>query len=470
MASRNGRGHSAAIKLKDMPMSVETETATAAESASRQVTMTLEEALAYGVKRHQAGDLDQAETIYDAVLQRHPERVDVLNYLGILKHQRGDLEAALGLMRRVVERTPAADGVWNNMGNVLLALERDEEASEAFTRSIELVETPQVWANLARAWRRRGALDRSERASRRALEMAPGHGPAMHNLALSLLAQRRADEGVAAALQAMQLLPEHEQRREVYVRLLLVVGERERAAVILRAWLAQDPDSPYVAHQLVACTGAAPPERASDAYVETVFDSFADTFDHKLASLKYCAPARVVEALAAVLPAPARQFAIADLGCGTGLCGPLLQPWAHRLTGCDLSAAMMARAQALGVYDELQKAELTAFLDAHSEAFDVIVSADTLIYFGALQRVACAMRHALRAGGRIAFSLEAMAPSESGGDYVLRASGRYAHPESYVRRVLEAAGLQVDAMVGAVLRQEALEPVQGWVVTASRAA
>ena len=62
-----------------------------------------------------------------------------------------------------------------------------------------------------------------------------------------------------------------------------------------------------------------------------------------------------------------------------------------------------------------------------------------------------------------------MAPPESG-DYVLRASGRYAHPEPYVRRVLEAAGLQVDAIVGAVLRQEALAPVQGWVVTASRAA
>jgi hypothetical protein len=31
-----------------------------------------------------------------------------------------------------------------------------------------------------------------------------------------------------------------------------------------------------------------------------------------------------------------------------------------------------------------------------------------------------------------------------------------------------AAGLQVDAMVGAVLREEAMAPVQCWVVTASR--
>ena len=454
-----------------MPMSVETNSAAAANAAPapRQVTMTLEEALAFAIQRHQAGDLDQAEPIYDLVLQRHPARLDVLNYLGILRHQRGDLEGALALMQRLVDQAPESDGVWNNIGNVFLALGRDEEAAAAFTRSIELVESPQVWSNLARAWRRRGALEQSERACRRALEMAPDHGPALHNLALVLLVQRRYEEGVATALQAMQLLPEHEQRRSVYVRLLLVAQERERAAVILRAWQAQEPDSPYVAHQLVACTGAAAPDRASDAYVSTLFDSFANTFDNKLASLGYCAPARVVEALAAVLPTPARQFAIADLGCGTGLCGPLLRPWARHLVGCDLSAAMMERAQALDVYDDLQKAELTAFLASHPAAFDVIVSADTFVYFGDLQGAAHAMARALRAGGRIAFSLEAMAPSESAGDFVLRPSGRYAHPEPYVRRVFAAAGLRVDAMVGAVLRQEAMAPVQGWVVTASRA-
>ena len=345
--------------------------------------MTLEDALAFAVQRHQAGDLDQAEPIYDLVLQHHPARLDVLNYLGILRHQRGDLEGALALMQRLVDQAPEADGVWNNIGNVFLALGRDEVAAAAFTRSIELVESPQVWSILARAWRRRGALEQSERACRRALELAPEHGPATHNLALALLAQRQTRRsGVASALKAMQLLPEHEQRRSVYVRLLLVADERERAAVILRAWQAQEPDSPYVAHQLAACTGEAAPERASDAYVETLFDSFANTFDNKLASLAYCAPARVVEALAAVLPPPARQLAIADLGCGTGLCGPLLQPWARRLVGCDLSAAMMERARALGVYDELQKAELTAFLDAHPDAFDVVVSADTFVYFG----------------------------------------------------------------------------------------
>ena len=180
------------------------------------------------MQRHQAGNLDQAETIYAAVLQRQPERADVLNYMGILKHQRGDLAAAAALMRRIVELKPDADGVWNNLGNVLLDLDRDEEAADAFTRSIELVESPNVWANLARAWRRRGALDRSERVCRRALALQPDHGPAMHNLALALLAQRRIEEGVATALQRHAAAAAPRARRQLYARLLLQAGERSR--------------------------------------------------------------------------------------------------------------------------------------------------------------------------------------------------------------------------------------------------
>ena len=452
-------------------MSAETGTTTAAEPGARQVTMTLEEALAYGVRQHKAGDLDQAEAIYAAVLQRHPERTDVLNWLGILKHQRGDLEGALALMRHVVELTPDADGVWNNIGNVLLELDRDEEAAEAFTRSLELVETPQVWANLARAWRRRGALDRSERVCRRALELQPDNGAAMHNLALALIAQHRLDEGVDAALKASELLPRHEQRNSLYARMVLLMGldARAQAATILRAWLEREPDNAYAAHQLAACTGDATPERASDAYVESVFDTFAETFDSTLTRLKYRAPEFVADALSRALPPPARQFDVVDVGCGTGMCGPLLRPWARRLVGCDLSAGMMERARQRDVYDDLQKAELTAFLDANPEAFDVVVSADTFIYFGALEGVARAMRRALRAGGHAAFSAEALQAPEPG-EHVLRTTGRYAHSADYLRRVFGEAGLPVVEIVEVVLREEGAVPVPGWVVTARREA
>jgi SAM-dependent methyltransferase len=44
---------------------------------------------------------------------------------------------------------------------------------------------------------------------------------------------------------------------------------------------------------------------------------------------------------------------VLELGCGTGLCAALFRPAAARLVGVDVSARMLERARARGLYDEL---------------------------------------------------------------------------------------------------------------------
>ena len=63
------------------------------------------------------------------------------------------------------------------------------------------------------------------------------------------------------------------------------------------------------------------------------------------------------------------------------------------------------------------------------------------------------------------FTLEALA--EPGCDYKLQVHGRYAHSSDYVESALANAGLQVESFEKSVLRQELIEPVQGWVVVAT---
>ena len=52
---------------------------------------------------------------------------------------------------------------------------------------------------------------------------------------------------------------------------------------------------------------------------------------------------------------PSKQLDVLDAGCGTGLCGPLLAPYARRLIGVDLSEGMLALAKEKHVYDALIK-------------------------------------------------------------------------------------------------------------------
>ena len=133
---------------------------------------------------------------------------------------------------------------------------------------------------------------------------------------------------------------------------------------------------------LAACTGRDVPPRASQGFVVGIFDVFAASFESKLASLSYRAPALVAAMLEDSGLQPSKSLDVLDAGCGTGLCGPLVAPYARRLTGVDLSAGMLARAKEKNVYDALVQGELTEYLRGSSDAFDLIVSADTLVYFG----------------------------------------------------------------------------------------
>ncbi len=208
--------------------------------------------------------------------------------------------------------------------------------------------------------------------------------------------------------------------------------------------------------------------RASDDYVRQSFDTFAASFESKLAKLAYRAPALVSAMLDDAGLDASRSLDVLDAGCGTGLCGPLIAPYARRLIGVDLSGGMLAQAKEKNIYDELLQTELTEYLRGRPDAFDVIVSADTLVYFGSLEGVAAAAAGALRPGGLFIFTLE-HGVGESAPDYHLLTHGRYAHARPYVERVLASCGFAVE--IGqAELRLESGVPVAGLVVRARKAA
>src|SRR5204863_1105556 len=107
---------------------------------------------------------------------------------------------------------------------------------------------------------------------------------------------------------------------------------------------------------------------------------------------------------------------------------------------------------------------LTQYLEAHRSAFDVVVSADTLVYFGPLEDVVTAAAGALRDGGVFIFTVEQELAGD-GADYSIKPHGRYNHRCDYVERMLVHAGLSPD-VVRAELRLESGVPVQGLVVRA----
>lgn len=431
--------------------------------------MTLEDALAYATRLHRIGEIDAAETLYKRVLEAVPEHPDALGFLAIARHQRGFSEEAIELLRRSSELRPNAPGVWINLGNILLDLGRFELAGEAYEHSLQFDDSnPGLYSNLGVLRRAQGRLDEAEAAYRRALELDRKDIDAHNNLGNLLAGTGRIEEAVKHYCESIALMPSNPAARKMLGYAYCMLGRIDEAVQYYRAWLREEPDNATARHHLAACSGEDVPERATDGYVESVFDSFAESFDAKLSALTYRAPELIAEAVARRFGDAAHELDILDAGCGTGLCGPLLSPHARTLTGIDLSQPMLAKAQGRRSYDRLIKAEITSFLETSVQAsYDLIVSADTLCYFGALKAVLAAARHSLRSPGSLIFTVEMTsedAAPETG--YRLATNGRYQHSRQYVCAMLQAAGFATTTTEEVVLRTEGGKPVAGLLVSA----
>ncbi|NOT26808.1 MAG: tetratricopeptide repeat protein [Acidobacteria bacterium] len=447
--------------------------------------VTLDEALEMAVHFQQRGQLAEAEEVFRTILAAMPDEPVALHYSGVLAHQLDRHDEALSRIERSLAFEPGRADWHSNLGIVLKATGRIDDAAAAFRRAIALSPTHvNAHSNLGVLLKAQGRLAESEAEYRRAIELDPSHTDAYHNLGVLLSATGRSREAVLCYCKVTTLSPHYKEARRLLALAHCTLGEDDKAVAIYEQWLAEEPDNPVARHMLAACSGQGVPARASDAFVEKVFDDFAVSFDSKLAALHYRAPALVEAMLKDSGIEPRQQLDVLDAGCGTGLCGPLVAPWARRLVGVDLSAKMLERAQhrlapnelapLTHVYDELCHAELTSYLQAHPNEFDLIVSADTIVYFGDLDDVLGAAATALREGGVLIFTVEdASALDVPGADeksarpFHIDAHGRYAHRHDYVERTLATAGMDA-AIVRAELRMEAGVPVKGLLVRATR--
>jgi len=434
--------------------------------AGEEFSVTPEEALQIAVELHQRGAFDRARDIYADLLAHQPDNANAMQFMGILKHQEGESEEGLALLRRAAELVPDDPGILMNTGNILLESGHAGEAVDVYRRMLELApNSAHAWNNMGVLMRTLGNTELAEEALRKAIELQPSDAGPWHNLGNLLLGVGRVEESVNCALRSLTLLPESRVGRKLLGVAYAYLGEAEKAKDVFRKWLQDEPGDPTAEHHLAALEGR-PPDRASDAYVERVFDDFAVSFDARLENLEYRAPELVRDALAARVEGGA-PLRVLDLGCGTGLCGPLVRPLASRLVGVDLSARMLARARDRRAYDALEKAEFIGYLAGLDEPIDAIIAADALCYVGRMEEFSHGAARALAPGGVLVATFEADA---QGSDMTLAHTGRYTHGRDYLTRTFGSAGFSDLACEPCVLRLESGRPVEGWLLSAVRGA
>ena len=249
------------------------------------------------------------------------------------------------------------------------------------------------------------------------------------------------------------------------------LGRHDEASEAYAEALKLGPEDSYVRH-LVASAGIVPgATRAPIEYLRTVFDGYANRFEAHLLSLGYRVPGLMRATLQADGIVGSR---ILDLGCGTGLLAVMLADITDSpLVGVDVSNEMLAHASAKQLYVELHQADVLDFLRDDARSWPLILAADVLCYFGALEELFALVHARLSAGGRFVFTIELLQPdswsaAHSNGEWVLGRLGRYSHAEPYVIGKANAAGFIVRRATPETLRREAGTLVDGLLVVLER--
>jgi len=381
----------------------------------------------------QAGRLEEAEQHFLSSLDLLPGRISTLVNLAATRLKLARPREALEVADQILAVEPENVDAWFHRGNALAALGRQPEALVSYEQLLALD------ARHSAAWFLRGQT----------LQMLGRVGEA-------LAAYERAvaiDPGLALAWSARG-------------GLLREMNRLDEAGEAFKQAIAHGGDAELNGYYLASVGAQVPPPAAPKRYVQSLFDDYADQFEeHLVQGLGYRGYAVLVQPLAG-LAAAGRFRSALDLGCGTGLCGPLVKPIAAHLVGVDLSSQMLEKARSLRVYDRLEHAELIEYLSATDERHDLVLAADVFPYIGDLSPVFGAVHKVLDGGGVFCFSSELAA--EGGPGFELRPGLRYVHSERYLRELSADVGFEVVKLHRQPVRQEQRHAIEGLYVYLTR--
>jgi len=422
----------------------------------------LRQKLDFALQQHRAGRRQKARKVYNKILKVNPQHADALHMLGLLEHQSSENDTAISLLTRAVEQGPASAELFTNLGSAMQAKGNIREAIAAFRKALAL--NPRfalAHNNLGNALRANGETDAAQDAFRQAIGIEQNFSLAHYNLGDLLHTQGQHAEAIASMRRALTLEPGFVKACNSLATMLMEQGATGEAGTLFGRVLQLDNKNTSAQHMLAALEGQTTATAPHD-YVVGLFDGCAAYFDQQLVEeLGYRVPQNLQRAVSRLVDSNHQELDVMDLGCGTGLCGPLFRGMARTMVGVDLSPGMLAMASQRKLYDQLVTGDITQELRKYENAFDLILAADVFIYVGGLDQVFKAISTTLNPGGLFAFSIEA---EKEGNDFVLRPTGRYAHSIDYIRRLTEVTGLRAVHLEESVLRMDKGQPIDGYIV------
>ena len=366
--------------------------------------LSVDQALLKAKSHAKKGKIQEAQELYEGVLQAFPKNKRAQQGLAAL-NKSNQLNATQsppqGTINQLIDLY--------NQGQLAALVEQAKALTRQYPNALI------IWNFLGGAAAQTGQIDEAINAFKRVTAIKPDYADAYYNMGVVLKDQGKLEEAIEAYKKALSL----------------------------------KPDFADASHILSSLTGKTT-QSAPREYVENLFDRYAYKFDQSLVEkLSYDIP-KVITQLAVEKHGSGSLGSILDLGCGTGLTGEKIRPHCNNLEGIDLSRKMLEIAKSRNVYDKLDHVDIVGYLSNAMLDFDYFIATDVFIYVGDLSEVFRLIKVRNKKPGKLIFSTEQT--YEKG--FYLEKSGRYSHSKSYVEELCKEFKFSISHFSETNLRKE----------------
>ena len=202
--------------------------------------------VAEAIALHRAGNLDAAERIYAAVLEKNAGDSTALTLYGTLKGQRGELTEAFDLLQRSLRINPHQPVALNSAGNTLKALGRCSDALPFYDKAIALK------PDYAEPYYNRGlalhVLKRDPEAIisyDRAIALMPDNADAHCARGIAIMARGDSTAALSSYGRALALNPRHTDAYHARMNLFMDLGRHDDALADCETLSRLEPDRPF---------------------------------------------------------------------------------------------------------------------------------------------------------------------------------------------------------------------------------
>jgi protein O-GlcNAc transferase len=212
---------------KDMPA-----TRSGSSSSASDQTKSDDETVAEAIVLHDLGQLQKAQELYEAVLQRNADHFGALCRLGIIKLQRGRFEDADRVLRHALKVDKKSADAQHALGCALMGLDRAAEAIAHYETAIGLrPDFAEAHNNIGYALQVLGRHQEMMAHYQRALAIRPQYAEARNNIGNALHVLGRSEEALAHYKAAILIRPDYAEAHWNAGNALRVLGHIEQAVL-----------------------------------------------------------------------------------------------------------------------------------------------------------------------------------------------------------------------------------------------